>query len=127
MSTHEQGLRLRRHPAEAARARQQVAQFCAAMTSDVRSTAQLLTSELVTNAIEHGTGEISLWLSASDHTMRVEVADESPQGPQLNPASTEELSGRGLVIIESLASAWGVTPAALGRGKVVWFALRTLP
>ena len=117
---------LRRHPTEAARARQQVAQFCAAMSDDACSTAQLLTSELVTNAINHGTGAISLRLSTLDHQLRVEVADESPRAPTVQRASSEELSGRGLMLLETLATAWGITAEPDEQGKIVWFTLDRL-
>ena len=127
MGTHEQELRLHRHPAEVERARRQVAQFCAEMPGELSSVAELLASELVTNAVVHGAGDILLRLAVADHTVRVEVADDSPHGPEPQPADTERLSGRGLWIVEELAAAWGVTPSTTGPGKAVWFTLRLPP
>ena len=117
-------LSLNRNPAEVARARRYVAQHCADMSSDVRSIAQLLTSEVVTNALEHGAGDIWLRLSRADCALRVEVTDASVAPPRRQQAPPESLRGRGLMILESLASTWGVTPAE-PAGKTVWFTLRT--
>jgi anti-sigma regulatory factor (Ser/Thr protein kinase) len=97
------------------------------MDGDVRATAQLLTSELVTNAMEHGSGAIVLRLAATDHTLRVEVADDSVQEPKLQAENTELLSGRGLRLVDALAPGWGVAPATSGGGKLVWFTLRVPP
>lgn len=117
-------LLLNRHPAEVARARRYVAQQCADLPSDVRSIAQLLTSEVVTNALEHGAGDIWLRLSTADRALRIEVTDASGSAPLRQQAPPESLRGRGLMILESLATAWGVTPAE-PAGKTVWFTLRT--
>lgn len=117
-------LLLNRNPAEVARARRYVAQQCVDMPSDVRSIAQLLTSEVVTNALEHGAGDIWLRLSTADRVLRVEVTDSSGSAPRRQQAPPEGQRGRGLMILESLATAWGVTPAE-PAGKTVWFTLRT--
>ena len=117
-------LSLDRNPAEVARARRYVAQQCADMPSDLRSIAQLLTSEVVTNAVEHGAGEIWLRLCKKDRALRVEVTDGSGSAPLRQQAGADSLRGRGLMIVESLASAWGVKPAEGASGKTVWFTLR---
>jgi anti-sigma regulatory factor (Ser/Thr protein kinase) len=66
--------------------------------------AELLTSEVVTNAVRHAATEIMLRVLADESTVRVEV------------------SGYGLHIVERLATRWGVDPAG-ANGKVVWFEL----
>jgi anti-sigma regulatory factor (Ser/Thr protein kinase) len=119
-----QVLSLNRNPAEVARARRYVAQHCADMPSDVRSIAQLLTSEVVTNALEHGAGDIWLRLCKAESALRVEVTDASGAEPRPQQATPDSLRGRGLMILESLASTWGVAPAE-PTGKTVWFTLRT--
>ena len=117
-------LELMRDPRSATYARQRVGDFCADMPADLQTTAQLLTSELVTNALQHGDGAIEMLMSVDPETLRVEVSDESPEPPQPMQASPGSTSGRGVMLVEALASSWGVTHHA-GDGKAVWFALRT--
>jgi two-component sensor histidine kinase len=91
--------------------------------SDVVSTAELLVSELVTNAITHGTGTVRLAIDCEGCCLSVTVSDEDPAPPQLQPERLMSTGGRGLRMIESLAGAWGVTPHADGLGKDIWFRL----
>lgn len=83
----------------------------------------LLTSEVVTNAVIH-TGphtameEIVVTLSMHDRIVRVEVEDHASALP-VSRVSIDGLSGRGLLLLDALASAWGVKPCSWG--KVVWF------
>ena len=86
---------------------------------DTVDTVELLTSEVVTNAILHGRSEARLRVSGGPGRLRVEVADENSRHPQPQEADPEALDGRGLAILEMLAARWGVgdRPA----GKVVWF------
>lgn len=85
--------------------------------------AVLLVSELVTNAIRHAGGSrCDLTLHLSDGVLRVEVRDESPRPPARRAPGPDDTSGRGLVLIDSLAAQWGTQPGP-GRGKVVWFEL----
>lgn len=81
----------------------------------------LLTSELVTNAIRHGSGPIRLHVSWDDHGVRVGVADDSPQRPVLRARDRDAPNGRGLQLVDALASAWGAESEA--TGKTVWFHL----
>ncbi|MFF7602988.1 ATP-binding protein [Streptomyces mirabilis] len=75
---------------------------------------KLLTSELVTNALEHGDGPVSLLLSCSSATVRLTVDDGSRESPRLGAPELDAESGRGLWIVESIASeyggSWGVSP-----------------
>lgn len=75
---------------------------------------KLLTSELVTNALEHGDGPVSLLLSCSSETVRLTVDDGSRESPRLGAPELDAESGRGLWIVESIASeyggSWGVSP-----------------
>ncbi|WP_459981887.1 ATP-binding protein [Nocardioides sp. AN3] len=81
----------------------------------------LLTSELVTNAVHHGTGPVQLRLSRDDQGVRVEVADESSERPVLRPIDHDAHHGRGLLLVDALASGWGVDSDK--TGKTVWFRL----
>lgn len=87
--------------------------------------AALLTSELVTNALVHGGGGASLSVGVAATGVHVEVVDDRPGA--LAPAawSASATGGRGLALVEALATAWGVRPA--GSGKVVWFDLVSSP
>ncbi|WP_369030441.1 MULTISPECIES: ATP-binding protein [Streptomyces] len=84
--------------------------------------AELLTSELVTNALVHTDRDAVLTATVSPHGLRVEVRDFVGRRPRLRvPDADDGTHGRGLVLVESLADAWGVR--AHGVGKAVWFEL----
>lgn len=108
-------------PIAARRARQIVAERCAAWDSDLVETAQLLTSELVTNAVIHGRSDVSLQVSVEGDLLRVDVSDDNSRHPQPQPLDAEALDGRGLQIVQLLAARWGVADDPLG--KRVWFEL----
>ena len=81
----------------------------------------LLTSELVTNSLLHAPSLIRLTVRLNGLHLRVEVGDTNPRVPQLRHYSAESGTGRGLRLIEDLASSWGTE--ATPHGKVVWFEL----
>jgi anti-sigma regulatory factor (Ser/Thr protein kinase) len=84
--------------------------------------AELLTSELVTNALIHTDDDAVLTATVGPRGVRVEVRDFVAGRPRPSaPGSGEATNGRGLVLLESLADAWGVR--AHGVGKSVWFEL----
>ncbi|MFF7235089.1 ATP-binding protein [Streptomyces collinus] len=84
--------------------------------------AELLTSELVTNALVHTDADAVLIAVVSARGLRVEVRDFVARRPRLRvPELTEDTHGRGLLLVQSLADAWGVRPH--GVGKSVWFEL----
>ncbi|MEV5843138.1 ATP-binding SpoIIE family protein phosphatase [Streptomyces sp. NPDC051985] len=87
---------------------------------DLTDTAELLVSEIVTNAVRHASRPISLRLLRTD-VLRCEVGDDVPQLPRLRRASPDEEHGRGLYLVNRLARRWGTT--RLGTGKIVWFEL----
>jgi anti-sigma regulatory factor (Ser/Thr protein kinase) len=91
----------------------------------VIETAELLTDELVTNAIVHAHSKSYLFVRAAKGAVRVEVTDPDDRLPSMAAPDTDALGGRGLVIVNGLASAWGVERAADG-GKTVWFELSRL-
>ncbi|WP_328770734.1 ATP-binding protein [Streptomyces sp. NBC_00286] len=67
-------------------------------------TANLLISELVTNAIRYGeTEDVSFSVSYWRGEVRVEVADGTPGRPQVKRPAADEESGRGMLIVEALA------------------------
>lgn len=81
--------------------------------------AELVASELVTNAVRHARTPISLMLSAPDSGVVVEVCDEVGTTPRLRSTSAEDEGGRGLMVTSALASQWGTRPLPEG-GKAVW-------
>jgi anti-sigma regulatory factor (Ser/Thr protein kinase) len=88
--------------------------------------AVLLTSELVTNAIRHETGEtITLAVVCSGDRLRVEVHDTSCFVPVPVDAAPDAESGRGLMLVESLSAEWGCYPTP--AGKAVYFTLAFEP
>jgi anti-sigma regulatory factor (Ser/Thr protein kinase) len=84
----------------------------------------VMVSELATNAVRHGGGGFEVRAFADETRLRVELADSSPDIPQLQWVPAGATSGRGLGIVESLSDEWGVT-AELGGGKSVWFEVAT--
>ena len=89
---------------------------------ELAETAQLLVSELVTNAVLHSGTELELRATTSGPRVRIEVHDGSTAVPSPRHYDQEAATGQGIGMVEVLASAWGVQPAASG-GKVVWFEL----
>jgi anti-sigma regulatory factor (Ser/Thr protein kinase) len=83
--------------------------------------AELLTSELVTNAVLHVGSEVGLVVRLTPLAVRVEVLDASPEPPLPRHYEYDDLNGRGLRLVESMSAAWGFDPN--DHGKVVWFEL----
>ncbi|WP_030338603.1 ATP-binding protein [Streptomyces sp. NRRL S-1022] len=84
--------------------------------------AELLTSELVTNALVHTDDDAVLTAVVEDGGLRVEVRDFVARRPEPRACGTDDdTHGRGLLLVQSLADAWGVRPH--GVGKSVWFRL----
>lgn len=80
--------------------------------------AELIVTELTTNALLHGGGRASVRLASTVAGLRIEVADQSPYAPLLALTSTEAMTGRGLALVASVASRWGVDRN--NGGKIVW-------
>ncbi len=81
---------------------------------------ELLTSELVTNAIVHGRSGPLLAVDVKEYAVWVAVGDVNPEVPVRRLGQVDDLSGRGVVIVDELASAWGVERERNGS-KRVWF------
>ncbi|WP_441246734.1 SpoIIE family protein phosphatase [Kitasatospora sp. McL0602] len=94
---------------------------------DLVDTAELLASELVTNAIRHTdrdamfTARLYREPATPGARLRIEVEDESDLWPTRRTPGEQASSGRGLMLVEALAEAWGVEPR--GTGKRMWFEL----
>ncbi len=83
--------------------------------------ATMLVSELVANAVLHTGTPIEVVVCPEVDRVRVEVHDGSPQLPVRKHYSTMSGTGRGLMLVEQMASGWGADRT--GAGKVVWFEL----
>lgn len=81
-------------------------------------TSVLAVSELVANAVTHGTPPVSLRLRRTDRRLIIDVADMSDHLPRRRLAQETDEDGRGISIIAALASNWGSRP--LPEGKSVW-------
>ncbi|MFC5883837.1 ATP-binding protein [Kitasatospora sp. CM 4170] len=93
---------------------------------ELADTAELLSSELVTNALLHtGQGAIFEAVLGADLRLRIEVQDNAARlpGRRRDPDAEYATSGRGLMLVEALADDWGVQ--LRGDGKVTWFELAT--
>lgn len=112
-------LDLERDPVSVGRARQFTQDRLAGWgADDVAENAVLVVSELVTNAITHGGSTCRVVLRWGDGSLRIEVFDFGTGTPEPQAPSTVRPGGRGLMIVSSLATAWGIDPS--DEGKVVW-------
>jgi GAF domain-containing protein/anti-sigma regulatory factor (Ser/Thr protein kinase) len=80
--------------------------------------AVLAASELVTNAVLHGEPPVELRVLAVPGGIRVEARDGSHVSPVRPLATTDNMTGRGIALIEAVATRWGVDQ--LPEGKAVW-------
>lgn len=114
-------------PASAAVARRLVGEACAAAdASAFTDTAALLTSELVTNAVVHARSDLEVLVETCRDGLRVEVRDRDDRMPERREYDAEASTGRGALLVEALADAYGAEPLSYG-GKAVWFSLGSPP
>jgi two-component sensor histidine kinase len=83
-------------------------------------------TELAANSIRHSSRGFSVRLSFEAGVVMIEVGDSSPHCPEVQAVAIDSARGRGLRIVGSLTSDWGVR--SLGsRGKVIWAEVGPLP
>ncbi|MFE6741465.1 ATP-binding protein [Streptomyces tubercidicus] len=91
------------------------------VNSELANSAELLLSELVTNAVRaqaSADAEVGVRFVWAGGHLRLEVWDASDELPVMKDAEEDEECGRGLVLVDALASCWGVDRD--GTGKTVW-------
>jgi len=96
--------------------------FANELSNDELDTAKLLVSELVSNAVRHGRGRITLRAGLNTDRLRVEVLDDGldlERAVQTRDFDNRSSGGRGLMVVDAWSSRWGVH-----RGTThVWFEL----
>lgn len=98
---------------------------CEAHHARVVDEAELLVSELVTNAVLHGAPPITMRVECDgSNGLRVSVTDNNPDPAQVRQAGPADESGRGMRLVDVISDAWGVEPRT-DVGKDVWFRLRS--
>lgn len=122
-------LEFAREPTAPGRARAELREAVAGRLCETDlATVTLLTSELVTNAVIHPSpdagGTTALRITAFRDRVRVEVTDPGPGFDVANlPTRPRDYGGRGLLVVEGLASRWGTTRNGAVPGFTVWFEL----
>ena len=100
------------------RARRFVRELLVDAPEDLVNDAELTVSELVTNAVLHTESDVWLRLRRKGPGVRIDVYDDSTSTPLPADAGDEATTGRGLALVTSLATKWGVEPR--GEGKIIW-------
>jgi hypothetical protein len=86
---------------------------------DTADDAELVVSELITNCLNAGARMLDLTLVGHHATVRIEATDDAAGLPEIGTlADPDEVTGRGLRIIDTLSVAWGTRPTTVG--KTVW-------
>ena len=112
--------RLDRDPRSSAAARRFVGEALRTWEcEDVLDTVNLLVSELVTNSVLHANSAPDVAVLLKADAVRIEVTDQGGALPDVPEAGDDATSGRGLALVETLSSAWGVESTP--EGKTVWF------
>ena len=85
---------------------------------------ELLVSELAGNCVRHTDSSFDVEVSRDRRKIRVAVSDRGAGKPAVQHVDTNAVAGRGLALVETLSSTWGVrTSRRPGGGKAVWFEL----
>jgi anti-sigma regulatory factor (Ser/Thr protein kinase) len=83
--------------------------------------AELLVSELAANVVLHAQTPMRISVLGRTNRVRVEVRDSDPTLPQRRSPDVLALDGRGVMLVDTIAVAWGIN--GNHRGKTVWFEL----
>jgi anti-sigma regulatory factor (Ser/Thr protein kinase) len=109
-------------PGSVAAARRFAANAVQGVPAETLETVKLMVSELATNCVRHADSQFDLTVIQTEHEIRVEATDYGGGEPTMLSPGPAEPTGRGLMIIDMLATTWGSEhPSA--SGKMVWFAI----
>src|SRR5438067_684391 len=109
MTLGESRLELPALPTAAAMARSYVRRLWSTLENDdTLERVVLCVSELVTNALDHAPPPYELRIARRDGRLRIEVSDASHRPPVLQPRSPTAGRGRGIFLVESVSTRWGV-------------------
>ena len=96
--------------------------FCSVHHARVLDEAQLLVSELVTNAVRYGGPPVLVRVDCDGSAgLQVSVSDGNPRPPVRKDVAPEAEGGRGVALVDIISDRWGVDQAA--SGKTVWFVI----
>ncbi|WP_030667818.1 ATP-binding protein [Streptomyces rimosus] len=120
--------RFPRHRQSPGRAREAFRKWAAAqdLKPTIVESGELVVGELASNAVLAATGpgrRIEIHFALISDTLRIEVSDAGDGTPVVRSPEPLDEHGRGMVVVEALADAWGVVDRA-GPGKTVWGALK---
>ncbi len=88
--------------------------------------ALVIVSELVTNALQHGLGDVVVRVSLTPvEQLQVAVSDSGGGTPTVMPRDPLRVGGVGLRLVDQMADEWGISPFA--GGKTVWVTLAPVP
>lgn len=85
---------------------------------EVLDSAELVVSELVTNAVLHAGLPVRLTVVGADNFVRIEVHDRSRDIPVRSQLQASGMTGRGLALVDAVSQGWGADPTS--DGKIVW-------
>ncbi|MEZ0066101.1 anti-sigma regulatory factor (Ser/Thr protein kinase) [Streptacidiphilus sp. MAP12-20] len=83
--------------------------------SELVDSAEMVVSELVTNALRYGSGPVDLTLALTETGLRIAVTDEGTTLPTARDADPDAQGGRGLQIVQLLAESWDVVVRLTGK------------
>jgi len=109
-------------PESVAAARHFVREALRERDRDLIDAAELMVSELASNALQHAHSDFEITVDTKGHRVRVGVRDTGHGEPRLRSPEPRAHSGRGLRVVDALAADWGVTRRT--QGKLVWFVLQ---
>ncbi len=99
-----------------------VRQEMAQCDADKIATAELIISELVSNAVLHASTAIIIECLVANNQFRASVSDHDNTLPFVRQAGPSDVHGRGMKVVDALADDWG--SLEISTGKSVWFTLR---
>lgn len=118
-------LHLAPEPTSARAARAFVRRHVLSDDEDLRDSAELLASELVTNGVLHARSDLTLGVVARETCVLIAVSDRNLSQPSERQPNLSAEGGRGIALVSTIARHWGVTPQV--DGKIIWCLINAAP